>query len=127
VRQFFLFLLSGGAAAGLNWGSRFLFSLWMPFAWAVTAAFVVGLASGFLLMRLFVFDGRAKAVAPQAVKFLVINLLALGQTLLVSLVVTRWLASTSGEAGSAEAIGHLAGVLVPVVTSYFGHRLLTFR
>ena len=27
----------------------------------------------------------------------------------------------------AEAIGHFAGVLVPVVTSYFAHRIYTFR
>jgi VIT1/CCC1 family predicted Fe2+/Mn2+ transporter len=27
----------------------------------------------------------------------------------------------------AEALAHLVGVLVPVVTSYFGHKFLTFR
>jgi putative flippase GtrA len=127
VRQFFLFLLSGGAAALLNWASRFLFSMWMPFPWAVTAAFLVGLVSGFLLMRIFVFDGRSSPLGHQAAKYLFVNLLALAQTLAVSVVVAKWLLPSIGMSDSAEAIGHLAGVLVPVVTSYFGHRLLTFR
>lgn len=125
--QFIRFLLSGGIAAALNWGSRFLFSLWMPYSWAITAAFVVGLASGFVLMRFFVFDGRAKPVAPQAAKFVLVNLAGLAQTLVISLVLAHWLLPSMGITASAEAIGHLAGVLVPVVTSYIGHKVLTFR
>jgi len=127
MRQFFLFLLCGGAAVGLNWASRFLFSIWIPFPWAVTAAFCVGLVSGFVLMRLFVFAERGGALRSQMTKFLLVNLFALAQTLLVSLVVAKWLTPFTGTADSAEAVAHLAGLLVPVVTSYFGHRLLTFR
>ena len=127
MRQFLLFLLSGGFAAFLNWASRFLFSLWMPFEFAVVAAFFVGLISGFLLMRLYVFDGKEKPVMPQASKYAFINMLALAQTLIISVLLARWLLPIWGVVESAEASAHLVGVLVPVVTSYFGHRFLTFR
>src|SRR5688572_695318 len=39
MRQIGLFLLSGGFAALLNYGSRFVFSNWMPFELAVVAAY----------------------------------------------------------------------------------------
>lgn len=127
MQQFVRFLVSGGIAAALNWGSRFLFSLWMPYSWAIAAAFLVGLGSGFVLMRFFVFEGRSKPVVPQATKFVLVNLAGLAQTLVISLVAARWLLPAIGITESAEAIGHLAGVLVPVVTSYIGHKALTFR
>lgn len=127
MRQFLLFLLSGGSAASLNWASRFLFSLWMPFEFAVVAAFFVGLISGFMMMRLYVFDGKEKPVMPQASKYALINMFALAQTLIISVVLARWALPALGVVDHAEALAHLVGVLVPVVTSYFGHKYLTFR
>ena len=127
TRQFVLFLLSGGIAAALNWGSRFLFSLWMPFEWAVVCAFGVGLATGFVLMRTVAFDGRGKPALPQAGRYAVVNAAALAQTWIVSVVLARWALPAVGVHEQAEAVGHLVGVLFPVVTSYFAHRLYTFR
>lgn len=127
MKQFILFLLSGGLAAGLNWGSRFIFSRWLPFELAVTAAFFVGLLSGFLLMRWFVFDGRGKPVIKQAGKYIVVNLFALAQTLLISSLLARWLLPEFGVVQHSEAIAHLVGVLVPVITSYIGHKRWSFR
>ena len=126
-KQFLYFILSGGLAAGLNWGSRFLFSLVVPFEIAVVLAFFVGLLSGFVLMRFFVFDGRGKPIAPQASKYVLVNLFALLQTLLISLLLARWALPAFGINDYAEGLGHLVGVLVPVITSYFGHKFLTFR
>ena len=127
MREFVKFLLCGGLAAGLNWASRFLFSIWMPFEYAVVAAFFVGLISGFWMMRLYVFQGKEKPVIPQAFKHAFINMLALVQTLIISVVLARWVLPAWGVVDHAEALAHLAGVLMPVVTSYFGHKLLTFR
>lgn len=126
-RQFAYFLLSGGIAAALNWGSRFLFSLFFRFEVAVVLAYLVGMLSAFILMRAFVFDGAGKPIGPQAGKFIGVNLLALLQTVVISLVLARWLLPSMGVTGHAEALAHLIGVLTPVVTSYFGHKLLTFR
>ena len=127
TKQFSYFILSGGVAAGLNWGSRFLFSHLFPFEVAVILAFVVGLCAGFILMRLFVFEGRSAPIVPQAGKYVTVNLFALSQTLLVSSVFARFILPEIGITSNAEAVGHLVGVLVPVVTSYFAHKYHTFR
>jgi putative flippase GtrA len=125
--NFLYFILSGGVAAGLNFGSRFLFSWVLPFEIAVVAAFFVGLLSGFLLMRFFVFNGAGKPVIPQIRKYVLVNLFALLQTFLISLVLARWVFPSIGIHSHAEALGHLIGVLLPVLTSYFGHKYFTFR
>jgi putative flippase GtrA len=125
--QFGRFLVAGGAAAVANYGSRFAFSLWLPFEVAICLAFCVGLVVGFLLMRQFVFDGRGKQVGQQVVRYLCVNLLALVQTLAVSVVLARWLLPHLGIVEHREAIAHGVGVALPIVTSYFGHRHATFR
>jgi len=125
--QFLRFLVAGGIAAGANFGSRFLFSLWFDYPVAIVLAYLVGMTVAFLLMRQRVFAAGSGALLPQVVKFAAVNLLAVVQTLFISLVLVRWLFPAIGLVEHAEALAHLVGVLVPVVTSYFGHRLLTFR
>jgi putative flippase GtrA len=127
LKQFALFLMSGGVAAGLNWGSRFVFSEYFRLEVAVILAFFVGLITGFVMMRMFVFSGAGKPILPQAGKYIAINLFALVQTLFITLVFARWLLPSLGFVVHADAIAHLIGVLVPVATSYFGHKFLTFR
>jgi putative flippase GtrA len=126
-REFALFLLSGGLAAALNWGSRFVFSLWVPFEVAVVLAFGVGLASGFVMMRIVAFKGAGKPVMPQFGRYLLVNAAALVQTFVISVALTRWALPAIGIHEHAEAIGHLVGVLFPVVTSYLAHRSFTFK
>jgi putative flippase GtrA len=127
MKQFISFLLVGGLAASLNWSSRFLFSIWFNFEVAIVLAFVVGLTTGFVLMRGFVFEGREKSVAPQVSMYVLINGLGLLQTLGVSIVLARWILPGLGLSTNSEGIAHLFGVLVPVITSYFGHRKFTFK
>jgi putative flippase GtrA len=125
--QFLRFVLAGGLAAGANYGSRFAFSLWLPFAVAVTLAYLVGMAVAFSLMRRYVFDATGQPLGPQVVKFVLVNLLALAQTLVVSLSLARWILPWLGVVDHAEAIAHFVGVAVPVFTSFLGHRHGTFR
>lgn len=127
TRQFLRFILSGGLAAGLNWGSRFLFSQIVSFEISIILAYFVGLLSGFVMMRFFVFDGRGKPIGPQVGKYIAVNFFALFQTLLISILLARWALPSVGVVDYAEALGHLVGVLMPVITSYFGHKFLTFR
>jgi putative flippase GtrA len=125
--QFRNFLLAGGIAAAANFGSRFIFSLWVSYEWAVLLAFCVGLGVGFVLMRTYVFDALHKPMAPQLARYVGVNLFAAVQTFVISIALARWLLPAVRVESHAEAIGHLAGVLFPIITSYFGHRLLTFR
>lgn len=125
--QFLYFLLSGGLAALLNWGSRFLFSIFLPFEVAVVCAFVVGLITGFVLMRVFVFHGTGKPVAPQIGIYILVNAFALIQTLAISILLSQMIFMWIQDIRFSEGLGHLAGVLIPVVTSYYCHKYLTFR
>ena len=125
--QFLRFVVAGGIAAAANYGSRFLFSTWLPYPAAITCAYLVGMAVAFALMRQHVFAASGQPLLPQVVKFSVVNLLALLQTLVVSLVLARWVFPAMGVQEHVEAIAHLVGVAVPVFTSFIGHRQLTFR
>lgn len=125
--QFARYLLAGALAAAANYGSRFLFSLWVPFEIAVILAFAVGLCTGFVLMRRYAFQGGNKSLSAQAGMYVSVNLLGLVQTLIISSAMLRLALPSLGVNEHAEAIAHGIGVAVPVVTSYFGHRWLTFR
>jgi putative flippase GtrA len=126
VRQFTAFLLVGGIAALCNWSSRFAFSMFCNFSVAVVLAYCVGMLIAFVLMRLFVFKESSRRTRTQIPIFVAVNLLAVLQTLAVSLLLARWLLPSLGVAHNAEAIAHLVGVLVPAFTSYLGHKLFTF-
>jgi putative flippase GtrA len=123
------FLVAGGVAAGANVGSRFLFSALLPFEWAIVLAYLVGMLVAFLLMRGQVFHAGSGALLPQLLKFSFVNLLAVLQTLLVSLFLANYALDrfVELEPPVREAIAHAVGVAVPVFTSYFGHLRLTFR
>lgn len=125
--QFIRFLVAGGIAAGANFGSRFVFSIFFAYGVAVFFAYLVGMLVAFLLMRGHVFNASQGALTLQLIKFVGVNLVAVLQTLAISLMLARWLLPSVGIENKAEALGHLVGVLVPVVTSYLGHKFLTFR
>lgn len=125
--QFVRFLFAGGLAAAANYGSRFLFSHWTSYGVAIVLAYMVGMVVAFVLMRQHVFSARDGALAPQVLKFAAVNVLAVLQTLIISLLLAHWLLPLFGVVEHVEAIAHLVGVVVPAVTSYFGHRMLTFR
>jgi putative flippase GtrA len=125
--QFLRFVLAGGIAAAANYGSRFGFSLWLPYPVAITMAYLVGMAVAFALMRQYVFQGQGQPLLPQVVKFGLVNVMALLQTLVVSLALARWVLPALGMTRGVEAIAHLVGVVVPVFTSFVGHRHGTFR
>lgn len=125
--EFLRFLLAGGIAAAANFGSRFICSIFFSYSVAVFLAYLVGMLFAFLLMRRHVFNANRGPLAPQVSKFLGVNVFAGLQTLAISLVMARRALPAVGITDHAEALGHLVGVLVPVVSSYFGHKFLTFR
>lgn len=125
--QFSFFLLSGAIASTLNWGTRFIFSQYFSFQIAVVLAFAVGLFSGFILMRSFVFRRSQNAVKLQLMRYFSVNMLALAQTLIISILMINLLSRFLDERTLTEAIAHAIGIIVPVFTSYLGHKYFTFR
>ena len=127
VPQFIRFLFAGGVAAAANFCSRFVFSQWLPYEAAIVCAYLVGMAVAFALMRKTVFPTSTKPLWQQVAKFSAVNLLSVAQTLLVSVAMARWGLPALGVTSHVEAIAHASGVAVPAVSSYFGHKFLTFR
>jgi len=127
MTRFLRFLVAGGIAACVNFGSRILLSLWLPYALAICIAYLLGMCTAFVLNRAFVFTDGNEAIAQQASWFIAVNAFALLQTLAISLLLARWLLPAMAWPYDVEATAHAVGVVVPVVTSYFGHRHLSFR
>ncbi len=126
--QFVAFLAAGGIAAACNIGSRILLSRFFSYATAIVLAYGVGMIVAFAIMRTFVFlpsDNLSKL--SEFLRFVLVNVLGVAQTLIVSLVVARWAAPALGFVRHAEEIGHVIGVGVPVITSYVGHKYYSFR
>ncbi|MFC4161795.1 GtrA family protein [Chitinimonas lacunae] len=124
---FVRFLFAGGIAAGVNIGSRVGYSLWLPYPVAITLAYLTGMATAFMLNRRFVFAPGEQPLSRQLLWFVLVNLAGVAQTLLISLLLARWLLPALGVIRHAEILAHLVGVLVPVFTSFLGHKYLSFR
>ncbi|MFK7992509.1 MAG: GtrA family protein [Granulosicoccus sp.] len=125
-KRFIRFLVAGGVAASLNFGSRFVFSMFMDFEFAIVCSYLVGMASGFIFFKLLVFGPTDNSVQTQISAYTVVNMIALLQTWVVALLMAKALVPMLGvEKG--EALAHLCGIVVPAITSYFGHKYLTFK
>jgi len=127
TRQFLRFLIAGGIAAAANVLSRIGFSNFMGLEAAVVLAYCVGMLVAFVLMRSQVFPPSDAPVSAQVAKFVGVNLAAVLQTLIITLVLARWALPALGVRRGVEEIAHIVGVCVPVVTSYFGHKHFSFR
>lgn len=125
-RQFFYFVVAGGIAAAANVGSRIEFNLWMPYAAAIVVAYIVGMLVAFVLNRLFVFRQTVNPLHHQAFWFTMVNLAAVLQTLIVSLLLVDIVFPRIGFGWHSETVAHAIGVLIPVITSFIGHKKFTF-
>jgi len=126
-KQFVGFLLTGGTAAAVNFGSRILLNRWMDYSAAIIVAYLIGMATAFVLARLFVFKQSTQALHRSAGFFVLINVFAIFQTWLVSIILARHLLPALGVNRFAPEIAHAIGVMVPVFSSYLGHKRWSFR
>ncbi|MBM3162132.1 MAG: GtrA family protein [Chlorobi bacterium] len=125
-RQFAVFLLTGGIAAAVNFGSRIVFSLYVSYQVAIILAFIVGLTTGFILARVFVFTESSQKIHHSVLYFVLVNLLALLQTWLVSIGLAFYALPYLGIREHAHEIAHAVGIMIPVFTSYIGHKKYSF-
>jgi putative flippase GtrA len=126
--QLVAFVAVGGFAAAVNWGSRFAFSNGgMPLAGAIVCAYVMGMATAYVLSRRFVFDPSGNTVSNEVARFTLVNMVALAQVWGVTMLLTTWIFPAIRFDWRPEAVAHGIGVASPILTSYFGHRHFTFR
>jgi putative flippase GtrA len=126
-RQFLLFLLTGGFAAGVNFVSRIVLSQWLDFTSAIVTAYMVGMVTAFTLGRLFVFKGSQQSVHRSALFFFLVNVLGVTQTWLISMGMAYYALPALGLKVFVREVAHGVGLLAPVFTSYLGHKHLSFR
>jgi putative flippase GtrA len=124
--HFFRFLVAGGIAALVNFGSRIVLSTWLSYAHAIVIAYLLGLVTAFVLNRLFVFTGATNHLHKQVFWFVAVNALAVLQTVLVSLLLADWLLPRLSITWHTQEIAHGIGIVTPVFASYVGHKRLSF-
>ncbi|WP_245273364.1 GtrA family protein [Phyllobacterium sp. UNC302MFCol5.2] len=120
------FVISGGIAAAINILSRIAFSQFLPFSAAIVLAFLVGMTTAFILMKQFVFEESGNSTGNEYVRFGLVNLVALLQVWLVSIILARWLLPAINYNWHVDTTAHVVGVLSPVLTSYVAHKSFTF-
>jgi len=126
-RQFLVFLLMGGAAAAVNLGSRIVYNVWLDFSSAVILAYVTGMITAFVLAKVFVFKDSQQSIRQSAIFFILVNLVAVLQTWMISMGLAYYLLPYMGMTSLVREISHAVGVIVPVFTSYIGHKRWSFR
>jgi putative flippase GtrA len=126
-RQFLFFLLAGGTAATVNICSRIVYSIWLDFSLAIIFAYITGMIVAFVLFKFFVFKPSLWSVHRSAVFFVIVNFVAILQTWAISMWFAYYLLPSLGVTLFVREIAHVVGVIVPVFTSYIGHKHYSFR
>ena len=126
-RQFILFLVTGGTAALVNFGSRMVYNQWVSFSSAIVLAYVTGMVTAFVLAKWLVFKHSEQSVGRSAFLFTAVNLVAVLQTWLISMGLAMYALPAMRVQLWVPEIAHAVGVVVPVFTSYLGHKHFSFR
>jgi putative flippase GtrA len=124
--QFAKFLAVGVVAALVNILSRIALNYVMSYEVAIVVAYVCGMTTAYVLNKLFVFSPSGRAVHDEYIRFTIVNLFAVAQVWIVSVGLAFYVFPSIGFGWHAETVAHIIGVMVPAVTSYFGHRHFSF-
>ena len=126
--QLIRFLAAGGAAMVVNIGSRWLFSFWLPYAVAITLAFLLGLGTAFLLFRAVVFTTiQNHNTRLELGIFIAVNLFGLVQTLVISIALTEYVFPAIGWDWRPFDLAHIVGVGSTAAVSFLAHKGITFK
>jgi putative flippase GtrA len=125
--RFIKFVVVGGFAALVNFFSRILLGYVFIYAVSIVVAYGFGMATAYTLSKFFVFEPAAHGYRKQIAYFIGVNMVALVQTLIVSEELARWGLPMVGIVDNRLWIAHGIGLLIPVFTSYLGHKYFSFR
>lgn len=126
-KEFLLFLLTGGLAAAVNFGSRILLNNVMSYSAAIVCAYLIGMVTAFVLAKFLVFRNSQQSFKKSAGLFIAVNLIAVAQTWVVSMSLFNYVLPKLGITQFAKEIAHAVGVAIPVFTSYVGHKHWSFK
>ena len=73
------------------------------------------------------FESSRQAVHKSVLFFILVNVFAVFQTWVISLLMARYFLPSAGWSYHSAEVAHGIGVIAPVFTSYFGHKYLSFK
>jgi len=126
TKRVILFLVNGGIALTVNLVSRYFLNMVMPFQPAVILAYLLGMAVAFVLFRLFVFEPSARSAKSQFTRFALVNLAAIIQVWAISVLLAEVIFPATRMGWHPHDVAHFIGALVPVFSSYLGHKHFSF-
>jgi putative flippase GtrA len=125
--RFIRFVAVGGFAALVNLGSRVVINEYTSYRWAVALAYLCGMITAFTLSKLLVFEKSGRSTHHEFLWFTLVNVFAAVQVWLISVGLAEYYFPWVGFDWNPELTAHFIGVSVPVITSYLGHKHLSFR
>ena len=126
-KQFLSFLIVGGIAAIVNFISRILYNQYTSFSTAVIFAYITGMVTAFILVRIFVFKKTNQSIKRSVILFTLVNVFAAAQTWLISMGLNLYTLPSLGVQRYAPEIASAIGIAFPVLTSYVGHKYWSFK
>lgn len=126
LKQFNTFLLTGGFAACVNFISRFLFEIWFSFSISVLLAYISGMITAYILAKVYVFKDSSQTRYKSIFFFVCVNIIAVLQTWLISVGLVNKVFPYLAFNFFEKEIAHAIGIIVPVFTSYYGHKKWSF-
>lgn len=124
--RFIVFLATSGLAALVNLASRYLLNTQVSFEIAVAIAYLIAMTVAFILARTFVFEASGRSLKGEYLTFGVVNAVAFVQVWLVSVGLESFLFPAMDFTWHADTIAHFIGVASPAITSFYGHKHLSF-
>lgn len=125
--EFIKFVMVSGFAAVVNFTARIIVNNFTGYTAAIVIAFIFGLSTAFILNKIWVFPKGDRDVRKEFAKFTIVNLLALPQTLIVSLFLAFCLFPYINFTYHPKEVAHIVGIGFPVFTSYLGHKYFSFK
>jgi putative flippase GtrA len=126
-KEFSKFLFAGSIAAVINFLSRIFFNLWFDFSVSIYLAYILAMIAAFFLKKQFVFAKGRQPLSHSIGFFILVNLVAFLQTFAITMVVMYYILPYFSIAKMTHEISHAVGILATVMTSYVGHKKLSFR
>lgn len=125
--QFGLFLVAGGVAALVHWGSRIWLNEFMDFRVALVIAYAIGIATAFILNKLFVFPKSGRQLRAEVSYFVIFNLAAFPVVWGASVFLAEYAMPRLGMDWHPREIAHGIAIALPLVLNFYLHKFVTFR
>lgn len=132
-RDFFTFFLTALFGASVNFFSQIFYreNLDYSFSTSVLLGYLTATVVSFIPTKLFAFSAKETGnTSREAIKFLVIALIAWAVQYVVSVGTLHWVANPFFPDVTEfwrEKSSHVVGMGFSFLANYFGHKLLTFR